>query len=126
MNFIFAFERLQAIIHATAVDKGWWDERERALHILEQNGMGAFAKQLIDSQCILLQHCELSEGVEGMRNGLMDDKCPQYPMVVVEQADNIIRAMDMACNNGWPLAQAIVDKVRMNKGRSYKHGGKAF
>jgi hypothetical protein len=121
-----AIESLSDEIHATAVNKGWWNERDNAIEAMRNAGLHKFGVKLVISQCLLLAHSEISEGVEGMRGDLKDDKCPEFDMVVVEAADAIIRLLDVGRAFGWPLAAAIIAKVEMNKGREYKHGGKAF
>ncbi len=113
-------------VHQNAINKGWWENRNKLLEIGKAAGMGQFVDDLILSQCILLEHCELSEGVEGMRGKLMDDKCPEFPMVVVEHADMIVRAFDAAERYQWDLVGAILAKMRMNATRPIRHGGKAF
>jgi NTP pyrophosphatase (non-canonical NTP hydrolase) len=41
-------------------------------------------------------------------------------------ADVVIRIMDMAGYYGIDLEQAIIDKIKYNKTRPYKHGGKVI
>lgn len=43
---------------------------------------------------VCLFHSELSEAMEGVRKGLMDDHLPSYPMFQVELADFVIRCFD--------------------------------
>ena len=124
--FVSAWEYMQRKAHTNAINKGWWEKRDKAVEVLNAAGLGAYGKQLVMSQAILLEHCELSEGVEGMRKDLKDDKCPEFDMVVVEHADVIIRMLDLAEKNQWPLAEAIIAKMKMNEGRPHMHGGKAF
>lgn len=108
-EFVRLFNEMAGLIHATAVEKGWWDT--------ERN----------DGECIALMHSELSEALEAIRHGNPpDDKISEFNGAEAELADCIIRIMDMAPARGWRIAEAIVAKMEYNAGRAYKHGGKAF
>ena len=49
-----------------------------------------------DGELLMLMVSEISEGMEGLRKGLMDDKLPHRKMIEVEMADLFIRLMDFA------------------------------
>lgn len=104
-NFVFFFNKLQAKAHANAVAKGFWDS-ERS-----------------DGESIALIHSEVSESLEGLRNGNPpDDKVPQHGNSQTELGDAVIRIMDFAAKKGWNVAQAMIDKMKYNAQRAYKHG----
>lgn len=88
--------------------KGWWkDERN-------------------DDESIALMHAELSEALEGLRNGNPPlEHIPEFSAVEEEMADVVIRVMDAAEGKGWWLGEAIAAKTAFNSGRAYRHG-KAF
>jgi NTP pyrophosphatase (non-canonical NTP hydrolase) len=95
-------------VHQIARSKGWWD--------VPRN----------DGELIALIHSELSEALEGLREGSNDKHCPEFLSVEVELADCVIRIMDMCQAKRYRLADAMSAKIEFNKTREYKHGGKRF
>lgn len=82
---------------------------------------------------IALIHSEISEALEGVRKGLMDDHLPTRPMHEVEMADAIIRIMDYCGKYNLDIGGAIVEKLFYNTQRAdhklenrEKVGGKVF
>jgi NTP pyrophosphatase (non-canonical NTP hydrolase) len=118
-------------IHATAVDKGWWNEE---LHE---------GRPRNDAECIALMHSELSEALEALRSGSQirnanafgesspllgkrSEHIPDFLAIEEEYADVIIRILDHAHMRGWNIGGALAAKMKFNETRPYKHGGKAF
>ena len=65
-------------------------------------------------EMLCLIHSEISEGLEGYRKNLMDDKLPERSMLEVELADAVIRICDMAAGLKLDLFGAIADKLEYN------------
>jgi len=118
-------------IHANAVKKGWW-EKDR--------NMG---------EMLALVHSEVSEALEADRNAKYADWMYDTPPIISvesykdgefketfekyvkntfedELADVVIRVLDIAHSRGFDLEWHIVNKMRYNTMRPYKHGGKKY
>lgn len=104
-------EVLQDTIYTGNVDAGWWK------NIVTGEAHPKGDVTLVLSKLALV-HSEVSEAVEGVRKGLMDDHLKERPMAEVELADAIIRAMDLAGHEGWDLAGAIIEKLYYNAQRA--------
>jgi len=106
-----AIEDLCRICREDATANGWW-ETPRS-----------------EPELIALMHSELSEALECIREKepeLYFDDAGKPLGVMSEYADVIIRICDAVGPGGDLLAEAVRRKVLFNRGRGYRHGGKAF
>lgn len=87
--------------YETAKSKGWHDEPRETGTLLA------------------LIHSEVSEALEADRKGDQEN-------FKEELADVCIRIFDLCGSRGIDLESAILAKMEKNKGRSYRHGGKAY
>lgn len=100
----------------------WWHHIETGERLDRNKG-----------ELIALIHSELSECLEGVRKGLMDDKIPSRKMEEVEMVDALIRIFDYAGAYGLDLEGAYQEKMAYNAQRAdHTHaarlatGGKKF
>lgn len=125
VNFASVFNAMQYEVHTTAVEKGWWRDRHTLENVSKLTDVSRFVFATNQISCLALVVTEIAEAIEAIRNGNPpDDKIPAFNGAEAECADAVIRLMDLCESLGWDLAGAIVAKAEMNKGRSFKHGGK--
>lgn len=112
---------LVGFVHSVNVHVGWWSDPATGERIYRNVG-----------EMLALVHSEISEGLEGHRKDLMDDKLPHRKMLEVELADAVIRICDLAGACGFMLGDTIFEKVAFNMKREdhkpenrVKPGGKA-
>lgn len=129
---------LQKSCHGASRAAGWWVDKKTGIDMIEaitnpHTPVMELIGQLAVTQKLCLSHSELSEGMEGFRKGLMDDKLPHRPMIEVELGDAVIRIFDLAGAMGLDLGGAIAEKMAYNAVRpDHKpearagEGGKAF
>ncbi len=98
-------KKLQAQVHKTAQEKGWYDQPRNA------------------GELIALMHSELSEALEALRGKLVfcDDEDNN---VGEELADTVIRIMDACEYWNLDLEKEILKKMDKNKKRPHRHGKK--
>ena len=98
---------MQAAIHRTAVEHGWW-EAERPV-----------------GEVLMLVVTELAEAMEAYRSGNGEsEKIPGFTKIEEELADAVIRILDYAGGASLDLEGALQAKMAYNETRPYRHGGK--
>lgn len=117
-----SLDQIASIIHARNVRAGWWPEDKDSRNVPEM---------------LMLIVSEVAEAMEGHRKGLQDEKLPQYPMIIVELVDALIREFDLLgklCeDHGLSLAEVMMAKIDFNAVRAdhqpenrAKEGGKKY
>ena len=109
-RIVDSLTHLQSIIYRGNVEAGWWHNITTGVPHPKGDVTLVLSK-------LALVHSEVSEAVEGVRKGLMDDHLKERPMAEVEAADAMIRLWDLAGHEGWDLAGAIVEKLYYNASR---------
>lgn len=108
---------VNTLVHAcysAANNSGWWIDAETGEDV--RTWPKKFLMLWVGTKLALV-HSEVSEGLEGYRKNLMDDKLPHRPMFEVEMADAIIRICDLAGGLKMDLGGAIVEKLAFNAQR---------
>ena len=108
--------------HGAAIKGGWWHDIKTGEKLNRNVG-----------ELLCLIHSEISEGMEGFRKNLQDDKLPHRKMLEVELADAVIRIADLCGSQGFDLGGAIEEKMIYNSQREdhkienrLKENGKKF
>jgi NTP pyrophosphatase (non-canonical NTP hydrolase) len=114
-------DALAADIHQWARDKGFYD---REFIGAAKDGIftvpnGGHRNPSIESEKLLLVISEVCEAQSALRDGDYEHECEEI-------ADAIIRLLDYANFRGFPLEQAITQKMLKNHGRPKLHGRKVF
>ena len=110
MGGVTTLNELAKQVHRNAVKHGWWRPARRLPEIL------------------MLCVSELAEALEEYRDG-HDVREVYYRKekpegVPIELADCIIRILDFCAYAGIDIEEAIRTKVKYNRTRPYRHGGK--
>ena len=140
-NTIRGMMALSKWSHSINRKNGFWDDWElvsgdNQLHLsIGSSETRHRLRIMFINEKLMLTVSELAEAMEGIRKGGIkpDDKLPQFSNLAVELADTVIRVLDLAegielvDENGTnEVLAALVQKLKINAGRGYKHGGKSF
>jgi NTP pyrophosphatase (non-canonical NTP hydrolase) len=108
---------LVGLCHGLSLAAGWWPSGKE--------------RNIAEALCLI--HSEISEALEGVRKGGIDEHLPHHHSITVELADAIIRICDLAGGLGLPLGEALAEKLCFNQVRMdhklserRKPGGKRF
>lgn len=105
---------LMTTCYEAAHKAGWWIDTTTGMDV--RTWPEHFMKLWVAAKLALV-HSEVSEGLEGHRKGLKDDKLPHRDMLEVELADAVIRICDLAGGLGMDLGGAIEEKLAFNAHR---------
>lgn len=121
---------LRDICYGRAANSGWWIDTETGEDV--RRWPKKFFSLWVSAKLALV-HSEVSEGLEGHRKNLPDDKLPHRAMLEVELADAVIRVFDLAGGLGMDIGGAIAEKLAFNAQRAdhkienrLAEGGKSF
>lgn len=106
-DFINGYNKLASIVHDDNVKKGLWPP-----DIKSRN----------KGEAIALMHSELSECLEGVRKPGPSDHIPEFTFEEEELADCVVRILDYGKGFRLRVAEALIEKLRYNRTRPYRHG----
>jgi len=121
-TFIDSFQIAQRSAHGVNYRNGWWDDRDKIMESGIPN-----AVPLVTIACLGLVGTEVAEAIEAARKhdfATWGNHTTKDTMVR-ELAGTIVRCMDLAERFDMPLAEAIVEEIKANAERGFRHGGKA-
>ena len=99
--------QMQAEVHRTAVEHGWWEAPRPVGEVL------------------MLMVTEIAEAMEAYRSGNPEsEKIPGFSQMEEELADVVIRLLDYAGGENLDIEGALLAKMAYNEKRPYRHGGK--
>ncbi len=118
---------LRDLVYSSAVAAGWHEPKD-----IE----GVFREPSAGER-VALMHEELTELLGHVRDGLTDGHWTEHDRANpdapgkpegpdVELADVVIRALDYAGRYGIPLGAIIIEKLRYNRTRAHRHGGRTL
>lgn len=126
-----AGDLLTSQCHGQSRASGWWTDLKTGQDLTVPGDDGRPRFNVPEKLCLI--HSEISEGMEGHRKNLPDDKLPHRSMLEVELADAVIRIFDLAGGLGLDVGGAIAEKLAFNAQRAdhkpenrKAEGGKAF
>ena len=139
INIAKCINSLVDACHGAAKNAGWWIHQATGtdlIALINHSPAGSLWDRLgkaLVAEKLCLSHSELSEAMEGHRQGLTDDKLPHRSMLEVELADSVIRIADLAGALNLDLGGAIAEKMAYNATRADHKpearaaaGGKAY
>lgn len=132
-HIYFGIAELVHKCHGASSAAGWWTDLETGADLREELRSNTRLGKALLAEKLCLIHSEVSEAMEGARKNLMDDKLPQYSMLITELADAVIRIADLVGVFDEDLGEIVLAKIAFNANRPdhkienrMAEGGKAF
>lgn len=120
-----AIRHLQALVYSSAVAAGWHDPK--VIEGVMREPSAAERVALIHEECTeLLQHARDGRPAGGSvwTPAVGTSNEPKPDSAGFELADIVIRCLDYAGRYEIPLGELIIEKMRYNRTRAHRHGGR--
>ncbi len=124
--FIEQFSAMQRKAYTINVGNGWWEDRNQLMETAPKSLQSAQEVQIILAT-LGLAATEISEAIEAVRKHHKStwSDASTKDTLVRELAGTVVRLMDIAERWNLPLAEALIEELKHNSERGYRHGGKA-
>lgn len=125
VHFVEAFGLAQQSAYEINTANGWWADRNLLMESSPKN-LKECAQASVIISLLGLVTSEVAEAMEAVRKHPPETwaDASKKDTLVRELAGTVIRCMDMAERFKLPLGDAIIEELKANRERGYKHGGK--
>jgi NTP pyrophosphatase (non-canonical NTP hydrolase) len=115
-------------IHKTAYEKGWWDKPRSALeiHALICSEIGEATEEVRLNTPYVYKKDEQGTCIDLLETFWKKNNHLKPEGEAVELVDCFIRIADYFEEKGWNFEKVLIEKMRYNEKRPYRHGNKKY
>lgn len=115
VTMALGLQMLVELCHTNSYNAGWWHVKlpDGTVIDMKNSPDHPFYPYFVATK-MMLTVSETSEGMEGFRRGLQDDKLPQFTMEQTEAVDELIRIFDKVGARGYDIIEPFFAKTAYN------------